>query len=263
MPTAAKPSAVDTYRTALRELDTWDGYLREQSRLPGPRANLELLEAVIREGNRARFAHWLELDAAALGGAPPNTPDEFLTVCGVAGLGALVAAGDQTWLEVLRPYASDRRWRVREAVAIALQHWGDGDMAALTAEMGEWSAGSWLERRAVVAALAEPRLLAATPQFNPAPAVLAIFDTITDASVAASDRKDEGYQVLRQALGYAWSVLVAADPETCRAGFERRLLQAEATGDKDLTWICRQNLAKNRLVRLDPAWAAAWSARLA
>jgi hypothetical protein len=257
----------------LQQLAEWDAYLRAESRLPGPRANLELLEAVIAVGDRTRFAHLLALDAAFADGAPPNTPDEFLTVCGVAGLGKLLAAGERAWLLDLRRYAADRRWRVREAVAIALQHWGDEDMAGLVAEMRAWSGGPWLEQRAVVAALAEPRLLrpAASPGAvagavaDPAAAVLPLFDAITQALAAApaAARRDEGYQVLRQALGYGWSVLVAAHPAACRPRFEHWLGEAEAAGDKDLRWMARENLKKNRLVKLDANWAARWQARLA
>jgi hypothetical protein len=264
MPTTRKPSPIDAYRTQLRQLAGWDDYLRQESRLPGPRANLELLEAVIDAGDRARFEHLLALDNSFPNGAPPNTPDEFLTVCAVAGLGKLVAEGDDSWLPELRRRAADPRWRVREATAIALQHWGDHDKPALVREMQTWSTGNWLEQRAVVAALAEPRLLRLSAGEDPTAAVLPIFDAIIE-SVAAADtapRRDPDYQVLRQALGYAWSVLVAANPAACRPAFERWLIQAEATQDKDLLWVARQNLKKNRLITLDPTWTSSWVTRL-
>jgi hypothetical protein len=261
MPATRKLSPIDTYRTELQQLSDWDDYLRRESRLPGPRANLELLEAVIQAGDRSRFAHLLALDNASPGGAPPNTPDEFLTVCAVAGLGKLVAEGDRAWLSVLRRRAADGRWRVREAAAIALQHWGDHDMPDLVNEMQKWGSGGWLEQRAAVAALAEPRLLRTGPRGDPTTAVVPIFDTITESVVAAGTavRRDPAYQVLRQALAYAWSVLVAANPTTCRPAFERWLLQAESTHDKDLLWIARENLKKNRLIVLDEAWVSSWA----
>jgi hypothetical protein len=265
MPTTRKSSPIDAYRTHLQQLSDWDDYLRRESRLPGPRANLELLEAVIQAGDGCRFAHLLALDNSFPDGAPPNTPDEFLTVCAVGGLGKLVADGDRAWLSVLRRRAADPRWRVREAVAIALQHWGDHDMFALVDEMQNWSSGGWLEQRAAVAALAEPRLLRPGAVIDPAAAVIPIFDTITESivSAGASARRDPDYQVLRQALGYAWSVLVATNPATCCGAFERWLLQAESTHDKDLLWIARQNLKKNRMIVLDSAWTTSWASRLA
>jgi hypothetical protein len=261
MPAGRKPSAVDTYRTHLRSLADWDDYLREESRLPGPRANLELLAAVVEESNRPRIEHLLALDAAFPNGAPPNTPDEFLTVCAVAGLGKLVAEGEILWLAELRRYAADDRWRVREAAAIGLQRWGDSDMGALVKEMVDWSRDGWLVQRAAVAALAEPRLLR---DASPALAVTAIFDIITQsiAAAAALIRRDPHYQVLRQALGYAWSVLVACQPLTARQPFERWLAAAEISRDKDLLWVARQNLKKNRMQVLDRAWANGWSERL-
>ena len=264
MSATRKPSPIDTYRTHLQQLSDWDDYLRRESRLPGPRANLELLEAVIQAGDSCRFAHLLALDSGFPGGAPPNTPDEFLTVCAVAGLGKLLAEGDRAWLSVLRRRAADGRWRVREAVAIALQHWGDHDMLALVDEMRSWSSGGWLEQRAAVAALAEPRLLRPAAYVDPTADVIPIFDAITECIVAAAPaaRRDPDYQVLRQALAYAWSVLVAANPSTCRPAFERWLLQAESTDDKDLLWIVRQNLKKNRLQVLDAPWATSWATRL-
>ena len=50
MPATRKPTPIDAYRTQLEQLADWDDYLRQESRLPGPRANLELLEA----GDRGR-----------------------------------------------------------------------------------------------------------------------------------------------------------------------------------------------------------------
>ena len=50
-------------------------------------------------------------------------------------------------LQTLRTLASDPRWRIREAVAMALQRWGDADMAGLLAAMADWAAGNPLEQR--------------------------------------------------------------------------------------------------------------------
>lgn len=36
---------VEQYRAALRQLSEWEPYLKKNSGLPGPRANLELVEA--------------------------------------------------------------------------------------------------------------------------------------------------------------------------------------------------------------------------
>jgi hypothetical protein len=63
---------------------------------------------------------------------------------------------------------------------------------------------------------------------------------------------DAGLRVLRQALGYCWSVAVAALPAD---GFAR--LERWAAGDDpDVRWLVRENLRKSRMRRADPErWA--------
>ncbi len=239
-------SRIESYRAELRRRHDWDDYLRAESRLPGPRANLELLEAVVQEGDEARFRRYAAL-ASALEAA--NTPDEFLTVCGIVGLGRLVAEGRRELMSVLRELATDARWRIREAVAMALQHYGDADMAALLDEMTRWARGGFLEQRAAVAALCEPRLLARPEN---ARRVLGLLDEITGALQAAPDRHAEPFRVLRQALGYGWSVAVVALPEEGKRQMSRWLNSL----DRDIRWVMKQNLGKSRLQRLDPSRVA-------
>ena len=104
---------------------------------------------------RRELRRWAALDAQA---APTGGAGEFLAFCGVVGLGRLLAEGDADALGELRTHAGDPRWRVREAVAMALQRWG-GATSTLAAAMADWAHGSWLERRAAAAALCEPVLL--------------------------------------------------------------------------------------------------------
>ncbi|MCU0510373.1 MAG: hypothetical protein MUC34_18760 [Anaerolineae bacterium] len=241
---------VDAYRAALRGLDDWEPYLREHSGLPGPRGNLELAHAVAQEGclspGRAELFHrWSALTADV---APENTPDGYLAFCGVLGLGALLARGEgdrSALLALLRQRASDPRWRVREAVATGLQLWGDADMDGLIAAMEGWAAGNYYEQRAAAAALCEPRLLA---DRRYAGEVIRILDLITKgvASAPASERKTVPFRTLRQALGYCWSVAVAADPQAGIPRFERWL----AHPDLDVGWIMRENLSKKRIASL-------------
>ena len=35
-----------------------------------------------------------------------------------------------------------------------------------------------------------------------------------------------------------------------------------ASEDKDVRWIMRENLKKNRLIKVDQKWAAIWAAKL-
>ncbi len=194
------------YTDQLKRLADWDDYLLGESGLPGPRGNLELAQAVADTGDLSRYEHYLTYTPDI---APTNDPHEFLAFCGVVGLGRLAAEGQTELIKRIRPFASDPRWRLREATAMALQRVGDRDMPFLLAIAREWAEGNWLEKRAVVAGLAEPRLLA-DPQV--VSQVLDIFDQITTAFGEAADRKADDYRVLRQGLAYAWSVLVAADP---------------------------------------------------
>lgn len=137
---------------------------------------------------------------------------------------------------------------MREAVAIALQRYGDASVARLLDELEGWVAGSRLEQRAAVAAICEPRLLRDRAQTRRA---IALVERVT-ASVAGAGDDADGRRVLRQALGYGWSVLIAADPERGKPAFERLL----ASDNPDIRWIVRENLKKARLERADLAWTA-------
>ncbi len=220
--------------------------------LPGPRGNLELAQAVAEEGNETLFRRYRSYRADR---APTNSPEEFLAFCGVLGLGKSLVAGRRSALEELRLHASDTRWRVREAVAMALQRWGDADIEALLSVMASWADGGRLEQRAAVAALCEPRLLR-PPAI--AQRVLEILDAITATVVQAQDRQTDAFKTLRKALGYGWSVAVTAFPKRGKPMMERWLRDK----DKDIRWVMKENLKKNRLVKMDPEWVRGWAKRM-
>jgi len=234
----------DAWQARLRQLPAWDELLLAESGLPGPRGNLELMAAVAAEGDEATFHRYAAIDAMA---APTNTPGEFLACCGVLGLGRLLAEGREDLLPGLRDHASDVRWRVREAVAMALQTLGDTDMERLLRVARDWSTGMPLEQRAAAAAVCEPRLLR---RADDARATIAILDAITATIPARAERRDVGFLALRKGLGYAWSVAAAALPAEGLPAMDRWL----ASRDDDIRWIMRQNLGKARLVRADAAW---------
>lgn len=238
----------ETYRQTLHTLRNWDQFLLKESGLPGPRANLELMQVVADEGTLDLFQRYLTYTPDR---ASTNSPEVFLAVCGVVGLGRLLAEGDLDQLAVLRECANDPRWRMREGVAMALQRWGDVDMPALLKAMADWVKGSLLERRAAAAAVCEPRLLK-DPKH--AKRVLKLLDTITTSIVRESDRKAEDFKTLRQALGYCWSVAVVALPAEGKPAMEKWL----GNPDADVAWIMRENLKKNRLQRLDAKWVKEW-----
>jgi hypothetical protein len=239
---------IDDYRAMLKELDDWVRFLRSESGLPGPRGNLELAYAVAEEGNRQQFEGLLSFQAEE------NTPEVFLVFCGVVGLGKL-AANEPELFRRLCEYASDRRWRIREAVATGLQLTGDQNMDLLLKEMQRWSKGNWYEKRAAAAALAEPRLLKEPKHVKP---VLRVLGAITASMEKAKEPKEESFKVLRQAMGYCWSVAVVALPESGKPAMERWL----QSKDKDIQWIMRENLKKNRLLRMDAKWVEACKKKL-
>jgi predicted NAD/FAD-dependent oxidoreductase len=55
---------------------------------------------------------------------------------------------------------------------------------------------------------------------------------------------------LRKGLAYCWSVALVANPESGKQMMEKWLEDS----DKDIRWIMRENLKKNRLIRMDFAW---------
>lgn len=241
------------YSSILKDLKDWDAYLMQESGLPGPRGNLELVQVAADLASNEQIIHWLSISADQ---APVNTAGEFLPVCGAVGLGRRIADGEVALLKDLRPYASDPRWRMREGVAMALQRLGKTNMTLLVDEMELWSQGNWLEKRAAAAALAEPVLLKDLAVVS---RVLNLFDRVTASMEAATDRKDEDFKVLRKGMAYCWSVGVAALPTAGKPLMERWF----ASTDPDIAWIMRENLKKDRLKRMDAAWVAHWSERLA
>jgi len=242
----AKPSK---YRESLKELNDWVPYLLKNSGLPGPRGNLELAQVVAEEGNKAQFEKFLSFPAQE------NTPEVFLVFCGVVGFGKLIANGNVHLFPRLREYASDPRWRIREGAAMALQYVGDRDMKLLIKEMQVWSKGNWYEKRAAAAALAEPRLLKDPKIISE---VLKIFDQITAEMELAGHPKDDAFKVLRQGLGYCWSVAVASLPKEGKTAMEKWI----ASQNTNIRWVMKENLKKNRLIKMDAAWVKTCQAKL-
>ncbi len=220
---------VQYYRAELkRRRGEWEAYLKANSGLPGPRANLELVEAV---GDEADADLLWRLSASS---------DDFLALCGTAGLGRLATTDSEAVLAWLKELAEDPRWRVREGVAIALQRMGREDMPQLIASMEAWSKGGPFVQRAAAAGLCEPALLKSP---DDARRVLSILDHITRSMAATRERKHEGFRVLRQAMGYCWSVATAANPEAGRPMLKKWLRSA----DPDIAWVMKSNLGKARM----------------
>ena len=235
---------IEAYIEQLNSMNDWEAFLLSESGLPGPRANLELIEAVAQIGSEDTFLRYLAYKQDV---APTNSKEEFLAACGTVGLGRLIKDGKKEYLDTLRTLSSDSRWRIRESVAMALQLYGVSNMDELIHIMTEWSLGNCLEKRAAAAALCEPKLLSNQEQ---AVQVLKILNNITEAISGIEDRKEEGFVALRKGMGYCWSVAIVAAPEVGKKLFEQWI----NNGDKDIRWILRENLKKNRLIKMDESW---------
>jgi len=231
---------VEAHRAALRQLTDWLPYLDANSGLPGPRGNLELVAACGEEADVARAEELIE------------SADEFATVCGLVALGRHLGTGDRRHIEVLHRGAADERWRVREGAAMALQRASDDDPERGFALAEQWATDrDPLVRRGAVAAVCEPRLLRAEVFARRA---LALVDRVTRdlLLVPAADRRTSSVRTLRQALGYGWSVVVAALPDVGLPMFR----DLATIDDPDIAWIVRENRKKARLQRLvDPPHA--------
>jgi hypothetical protein len=209
-------------------------YLSARSGLPGPRANLELAHT---------YAEVAEPDEAR---GFVAGDDEYLALCGAVALAA--RAGDPEVAAVVRTAARDDRWRVREGVVLGLQRLAAADAPAFLRLLDDWAADpDPLVQRARVAAICEPPLLK-EPAL--AAAALACCSATTGflRSLPAAERRRNDVRVLRQALGYCWSVAVAADPAAGLAAFAR----LEEDQDADVRWVARNNRTKARLAKLVP-----------
>lgn len=213
-----------------------DSYLTERSGLPGPRGNLELMDA---------FA--VVADAATILRCA-DAPDEYIRCCGTEALGRLIAENprDPAPLALARERASDELWRVREAAARALQLVGDSMPIALPPIVADWIRDQDpYVKRAAIAAICEPRLLR-----DPAAAAAAL-DACADATrwivaLGGVERRAPAVRTLRQGLGYCWSVAIAASPAEGLVAFNA----LRGSSDPDVAWIVRSNLTKARLRRL-------------
>ncbi|WP_376793689.1 hypothetical protein [Thermogemmatispora sp.] len=230
-------------------------YLREQSRLPGPRANLSLaydlahlLALRLRTDPQAVEKLLTYLLSTEREDIQSNTPAEFTVLCGLIALGVCAAAWPdwRRWaLAVLEEQALSPCWRIREGVVLAYQQLlpvaGAETLAQLTRLASE---GGLLQQRAAVAALAEPTLLMERELLT---AALSIQRQVLERlrRLAPAERRQAAFRALRQTLGYSLSVVTAAAPDE---GFA--LMRAcAAWNDKDIAWILRENLKKKRLAR--------------
>ena len=231
--------------------------LTERSGLPGARLNLRLVDGFA--GVVGRFVGGpgdtvAEIDqlAVLLDGwaalppdeAPGDRPAVILPAAAVASYGRVGAARPDWWddeIAKLRRAAADRRWRVREVVAQALQTLLAADWDRTAGVLRTWAGDDDpLVVRAAAAGVAEPPLLKAGDRAADAAAIqrLAVgsLQRMPDA-----DRRSEPVRVLRTALGFTVGVTTAA------TGDLTLLDEMAASDDPDVRWAAAQNVKKARV----------------
>jgi hypothetical protein len=249
---------LSTYLTT-GSADDLISYLVAGSNLPGTRANLELARAfteIVREyavqdtdDRRILWNLCVELASIAPEDAPTGDPHEFLSFCGIRGIGAIGSISpafvDLALLQ-LHQASTDPRWREREAVAMGVAEMLAAAREKTLSELDAWvGSGAWLPMRAAAAGIAEPDLLK-----DPAvaEAALMLHRKILIRVYTTPYQNSEEFRVLRKGLGYTLSVVVSALPDE---GFEY-LRQLASLDNTDIRWIVKENLKKGRLEKHFP-----------
>ena len=212
-----------------------DGLLKN-SGLPGPRGNLSLLYYFSKEATEDEVKECFLF----IHDEVKNSPEEFVGMCGIVGLCCLRKYDLHKTIETIRPYASHSSWRIREAVAIGIQEIVGNNLQVLINILDNWVDGNEYEKRAVIAALCEPKLLDDKKDVK---RVLNILAKTTNTFLDVHGKLSNAQETLRKSAGYCWSVAIAASPDEGKKCFEALL----STDNKHILWIIKENLKKNRL----------------
>jgi len=230
-------------------------YLLENSNLPGKRGNLELafsfgdyIEEIC--GNDSSDCFRFCLDLISENPIERNTArnEEFLPFCAVVALGRIGKHHQnkrKNILGILKENAKDGRWRIREAVAVALQDLLVAAPDETISELKKWvREDHYLVHRAGAAGFAEPRLM---KNVEIAKAALTVHKEIISRVEAEKDTKSEHFKVLVKGLCYTLSVVVTGNEAE---GF-RYLEELVKRKNPVIRKIVKENLKKNRLRRLN------------
>ena len=232
----------------------WRAFLIEHSHLPGSQPNLELAQAFAHIGTLMDFKKYVDLSSDE---APADSPQEFLVLCGLLGLGNYLGKyHDGGLLRIVQEKANDSRPRVREAVVRALKAIGRKNVGRLLKYAQKWMKGSFYEQRAVVAALCEPEFL---KYKEPAVTILELLDWVTATLIQHDDESDEaGYQALQHTLESCWSTVVADYPVKGKPVMERWMKEKHPIVDR----VMRAALQKEPLLAAQPEWCKRWNEEL-
>lgn len=246
------------------DISALEDYLIDNSNLPGPRGNLELIAAFADEVgalcrasdlslNRSYVAlEWLLRDLMnryppVVFGGDPGSPLQMPQLCSAVAFGEWAAAFSHIEAGVweLLTLAESSLWRVREGAAMGLQRmlgttWSP-TIRRLRRQSIDARAYQW---RGIVAGVAEPSLL--TDSARALDALDLHYGALSYLRrLPPAVRRSDPVLTLRQALGYSVSVVVVAVPE---AGFSQMQTWTR-WDDPDINWVIRENLKKKRLDR--------------
>ena len=163
--------------------------LKQNSHLPGPRANLELLYSFSKTATEDEIRECLAL----IRNDTENSPDEFVGMCGIVAYALYHQNDNKAAIDFITRYASHKSWRIREAVAIAVQELAKKDITATLINIANLKNGNGYEKRAVVAGLCEPKLL---KEKTIAVQVIYVLDEITQ-TLAHSDKLTDEEDALK------------------------------------------------------------------
>ncbi|MEJ2568512.1 MAG: hypothetical protein P8Z50_06550 [candidate division WOR-3 bacterium] len=208
-------------------------FIIENSNLPGPRGNLELAFALAEiYDNLDILLKWLEITKDQ---ADANDPKSFPAFCAAVCLGKIYTkTKDKKLISILQKLSTDRRWRLREAIAFGFQAIGENNFNDLKSIFSEWiKKSNNLEKRAILVSLAHPKFL---NEEN----VKFCFE-ITDTVLKEMDREND-FDVLKKGLSFTISVFAVPNPD-----FGFKFIKKWIGKDKDIDKIMKENLKKNRL----------------
>lgn len=151
-----KDDLINRLQPLITNREKLEKFLLLNSNLPGPRSNLELIFALseIYENEKV-LLDWSQISEEQ---ADTNDPKSFLVVCSLVCFGRIYAKNkDKEILKILKRFANDGRWRVREGVAFGFQIIGESDFNELRKIFDEWIISSNnYEKRAILVSLAHP-----------------------------------------------------------------------------------------------------------
>ena len=234
---------------------TLESYLLQNSNLPGRRANLELAFAFgdyiadqCHDSVVECFEYCLGLIIENPTDKNESGQEEFLPFCAIIGLGRIGKIDvmkNKPILELMRTYAKDSRWRIREAVAMAIQTIMEINPGETVGYLRSWlTEENYLVHRALVAGLANPELLKKSDFARKA---LAIHKSVIENVERETSVRDNDFKVLVKGLCYTLSVVVAGIEKEGFAYLE----ELTHSTNPVIKRIVRENLRKNRLIRLN------------